>query len=331
MRILPFLIFLGLLASANSLVAQKTVKPFQTHNQSPLLHFFGLPTNPGGSTLGKDEFYLGNYFNISNNATSSIKKGETIYLDGEMYRNEFQFSYGLMSKLELSISIPVVRHSNGIMDSFISNWHETFNLPEKARKAMPRFKLNYFILEDKSSVLSMNESKLGLGDISISIGTPVLDRMNHKLALRSFFKLASGKKDLLIGSGTNDYGFQFTGTIKPVIERGQSAWFYSLGYLRVGNGAVLDQKVTRNVGFGSIGISHNLNNKWYLKSQIDFHSSFYKKANTKQLDNYSGQLTLGVDYFLSDKLVLTGGFIEDIIVNTAPDFSLLFGISYQFK
>ncbi len=331
MKLLYFTLFIVFLMPVNSLLAQKIAKPFQTHNQSPVIHFFGLPTNPGGSILGKGEFYIGNYFNIANNATSAKNKREAIYLDGEMYRNELQFSYGLRSKLELGISIPVVRHSTGVMDSFISDWHETFNLPEKSRRIMPTYNLNYFFLENENFVFNMNESKLRIGDISVSLSTPIFGGKNHKLALRSFLKLATGKKETLVGSGTNDFGFQLTGTIKPIIDRGQSAWFYSFGYLRVGNGAVLDYKVSRNVSFGSIGLAHNVNNKWYLKSQLDFHSSFYKKSDTKQLGYASSQLVMGIDYFLSDKLSLTAAFIEDIIVNTAPDFTLQFGVSYHFK
>ncbi|MBI9056654.1 MAG: DUF3187 family protein [Labilibaculum sp.] len=331
MRALQLLFYFLFLIPINSLLAQKVVRPFQTHNQSPVVHFFGLPTNPGGIVLEKGEFYIGNYFNIANNATSAKKKGEAIYLDGEMYRNELQFSYGFLSKLELGISIPMVRHSAGVMDSFISDWHETFNLPEKSRKVMPTYNLNYFFLENESFVFNMNESKLRVGDISVSLSTPIFSGKSHKLALRSFLKLATGKKETLVGSGTNDFGVQLTGTIKPIIERGQFAWFYSLGYLRVGTGAVLDYKISRNVSFGSIGFSHNLNNKWFLKSQFDFHTSFYKDSETKQLGYASGQLVLGLDYLLTEKLVLTGAFIEDIIVNTAPDFTLQFGVSYHFK
>ncbi len=331
MRILLFLFFTGLLTSANSLVAQKIVKPFQTRNQSPMAHFFGLPTSNGGVILEKGEFYIGNYFNIVNNATNSQNKTEIIYLDGEMYRNDIQFSYGFTSKLELGISIPIVKHIGGIMDSFISDWHAVFNFPEKGRRLMSAYKLQYFVLENEAFLFKMTESKLRFGDISFSLSTSVYNNENHKIALRSFFKLATGEKELLVGSGTTDFGFQFTGSIKPVIERGQFAGYYSMGYLRVGRGSILDGKASRNVGFGSVGISYNLNNKWYLKSQFDFHTSIYKNAHTKQLKKNSGQLVLGADYFVSDKMVLTASFIEDIIVNTAPDFALQFGVSYYFK
>lgn len=331
MKPIRYLCLFCFLLFGNSLLAQEIIKPFQTHNQSPFVHFFGLPSSRGGSLLKKGDLCIGNYFNISNNATSSQKNEETIYLDGEMYRNELQISYGLLSKLEVGILIPVVNHSGGIMDSFISNWHKTFNLPEVGRKGMPAYKLSYFLLENKKVMFNMNSSKLSLGDIAISLSTPLLSGKNHTLAMQSFFKFATGKKDILVGSGTNDIAFQIMGTINPIIERGQFSFFYSLGYLRVGKGAVLDYLTSRSVCFGSIGLAHRINNKFYLKSQVDFHTGFYKKSNTKQLGSSSGQLAFGLDYFSSTKLAFSLALIEDIFVNTSPDLTLQLAVSYHFK
>lgn len=215
MRSLPIFILSGFLLLTNVLLSQELVKPFQTHNQSPLVHFFGIPTNPGGTILNLHEFSFGNYFNIANNATSSLVNTEAIYLDGEMYRNELILAYGLLSNLEVSIQIPIVRHSGGVMDSFIRNWHEAFNLPGRSREYMKEYSLSYFFIENNQVVFEMNDSKLSFGDISISAGTSIVKRQLHHLSLRSFLKLSTGNKENLVGSGTTDYGLQLTGTPNP--------------------------------------------------------------------------------------------------------------------
>lgn len=330
MRGLPIILFLGLITFTNYTIGQELVKPFQTHNQSPLAHFFGIPTNPGGSTLKKNTFYFGNYFNIANNATSAQINEEAIYFDGEMYRNELFLSYGLFSMLEVGITIPVVKHSSGVMDSFISNWHEAFNLPGKSRSFMPSYSLNYFFMEEKEIVFEMKESKLSIGDISISLGTPIYKGVKHEIAFRFFVKLPTGNKENLIGSGTSDFGLQVTGILNPLPKKKQVSLFYSCGYLRIGNGAMLASKITRNVGFGSFGLAYNINNKWYLKSQLDFHSGLYEKSYTIQLGKSSVQLVMGLDYFVKKKLGLSVSFVEDIIVNSSPDFGLQLGVSHIF-
>lgn len=330
MRGLQIFLVFGFFLFTDYAISQELVKPFQTHNQSPLVHFFGIPTNPGGSILKKNTFYFEDYFNIANNATSTEVNQEAIYLDGEMYRNELSLRYGLFSNLEVGISIPIVKHSRGFMDSFISNWHDIFNLPEKSREFMPSYSLDYIFIEDKKVVFEMNESKLSIGDISILLGTPIHKGLKHEISFRSFVKLPIGNKENLIGSGTRDFGFQVTGTLNPFPLRKEVALFYSCGYLRIGNGALLANKITHNVGFGSLGLAYNVNNQWYLKSQLDFHSALYKKSNTKQLGNSSAQLVMGVDYFVSKDLELSLSFVEDIIVNTAPDFVLQLGVSHRF-
>lgn len=330
MRKLQLILFVGFILLTNCALGQKLVKPFQTHNQSPLVHFFGIPTNSGGLILEKNTFWFANYFSIANNATSAQINEEAIYLDGEMYRNELFISYGLFSKLEVGIAIPVVKHSSGVMDSFISNWHDAFNLPGKSRKLMPDYSLNYFFMEEKEMVFEMNESKLSFGDISFSMGVPIVQSPKHDLSFRSFVKLPTGNKANLVGSGTSDFGFQITGMINSLPKRKEFTFYYSGGYLRIGKGALLENKVTRNVGFGSIGLAFNANDNWYLKSQLDFHTSLYEKSYTKQLGNASAQLVLGLDYFVAKDLAISIAFVEDIIVNTAPDFVLQVGVSYQF-
>lgn len=330
MRKVQVFIFIGFLLFTNYALGQKLVTPFQTHNQSPLIHFFGIPTNPGGTILEQNSFFFGNYFNVANNATSAQINDEAIYLDGEMYRNELILRYAMYSKLEVGITIPVVKHSSGVMDSFISNWHDTFNLPGKSRELMPDYSLSYFFMEEKEIIFEMNESNLSFGDISVSIGIPIVQALGHNLSFRSFLKLSTGNKENLIGSGTNDFGFQFTGMTNSSPKRKEFSFYYSGGYLRIGKGAILASKVTRNLGFGSVGLAFNANNNWYIKSQLDFHTSLYEKSYTKQLGKASAQLVLGVDYFIADDLSLTLAFTEDIIVNTAPDFVLQVGLSYQF-
>lgn len=319
-----------MLVMTNHVFSQQQVKAFQTHNQSPLIHSFGLPTNSGGRILDRKSFWLGDYFNMVNNATSVSFLDGTLYFDGEMYRNELSVSYGLFSKLEVGLVIPIVKHSTGIMDTFISNWHDLFGLPGKARSYMPKYDLDYYLIQDQELVFQMNESKLNVGDISFSLGTPILKRPNHDLSFRSYLKIPVGAKEDLIGSGTFDLSFQLSGTVHTIPRKKQVSIYYSGGYLHIGKGALLSDLVSTNVGFGNIGLSYNFNDKWYVKSQFDFHTSFYEKSDTKQLGKSSAQYVLGFDYIIAKNTNLSFCFVEDIIVNTAPDFSLQFGLSHQF-
>lgn len=309
--------------------AQKTVEPFTSQNQSPLIHFFGLPNHYGGKVLSKNDFAFGNYLNIANNATSSQLLTEAIYLDGEMYRNDLILRYGIFDYLQVELSIPLVRHSTGVMDPIISRWHQTFGLPGKAREIMTNYNLTYLYSENEETHILMNESELKFGDIAVKLDVPLVNNKKHLLSVGTFYKFSTGDKKQLIGSGTNDLGIQLSGRISPRYKEKSFTWFYSAGYMHIGSGALLSDILTRNIVFGSIGSAFGLSKRWVPKVQFDFHSGFYKKSATRQLGRESIQLVLGTDYFISDNLNLSFSFSEDLIVNTAPDFVLQFGVSYK--
>lgn len=328
MRFLLFL-FTLIVICINSVVAQFRIEPFPTHNQSPLIHFFGLPVNTGGKVLGKGEFIFNNYLNISNSATRSRILEETIYLDGELYRNDFSVRYGLSNKFELGISIPLVKHSGGIMDPFIKGWHSAFGLPGKSREVMPNQHLAYMYMQNNEAVLLMEKSELNFGDVSIDLSAQLFKGEHNNLIVKSFFKFATGDKANLIGSGTNDYGIQISGENTSIMKSGNLSLFYSTGFLKIGSGAMLSDKLSKNLFFGNIGCGVKLKNKFIPKLQFDFHSEFYKQSATKQLGNKSIQMVLGTDYVVTNTTKLSVSFTEDLIVNTSPDFVLQFGVSFK--
>jgi hypothetical protein len=238
MRIRLVVIFLFVGISVG--YAQNHIEPFHTRNLSPLIHFFGIPNQNGGDVLQKKDFVFGNYLNIANNATLSRLQEETVYLDGEMYRNDIILRYGLFDKLEVELSVPLVRHSSGLMDPFITGWHNTFGLPAKGRDEMENYKLTYLYQENETTYVLMNEGKLDIGDIALRLTTPLLQNDKHLLSLSTFVKFSTGEKSQLIGSGTNDIGFNLSGRLLNDRADKGFTWFYSGGYMRIGSGAVLD-------------------------------------------------------------------------------------------
>ncbi|WP_421921058.1 DUF3187 family protein [Marinifilum sp.] len=327
MKIRVLIIFI--LLDIASAAAQQQVEPFKTHNQSPLIHFFGIPNSSGGNVLSKKQFIFSNCLNIANNATSSQLQEEAIYLDGEMYRNDLFFRYGVSNKLQVEVNVPLIRHSTGLMDPFISGWHETFGLPGKSREVMSNHNLTYLYRENETTHLLLDEGRLDIGDIAVRLTTPILKKSYFQLSFSTSFKLSTGKKDNLIGSGTNDVSFNLSASSFSKQNEQTFTWFYSLGYLHIGSGAVLNDVLSNNVIFGSIGTAYHLSKRWIPKVQFDFHTGFYKGSTTRQLGEESIQLVIGTDFSLSKKLNLSAAFSEDLIVNTAPDFVLQFGVSYQ--
>jgi len=325
-RLLWFFLFstMSLLSSA-----QNEIRPFASHNQSPLIHFFGLPNNEGGTIMAKNKYYLSTRYNLTSNTTNALTPDEFVYFDGEMTRIDLALRYGITNNFEIGLSLPFVRHSSGIMDSSVDEFHQLLGLSGGARALVPNDQIRYMYAQNESSYFNLSEDSFGFGDISFEVGFKLLQGKQHAMALRAYLKFNNGDKEQLIGSGTVDLSYQLSGSLvgtgkKPV------SFFYSLGYLRVGRGSVLENMQVKNVTFGSLGLAVFAKSWLVPKIQFDYHSRFYRNSNTQELGQFGMQFLMGADFILNDHATLTAGFTEDIKINTSPDIVLHLGFGYAF-
>jgi len=310
-------------------LSQTDIKPFSSHNQSPLIHSFGLPYVEGGKIVGLKKFSISSVFNLSSNSTNALTQNEIVYFDGEMARLDLNARYGITKHLEVGLNLPFVNHSKGFMDSSIDGFHNALGLSGGARAKTPRGEMRYAYIQDNISLFNYNESSFGIGDISFELGFKLLEYKTHSMALRTYLKLNNANKSKLLGSGTVDFSFQFSGQTNGLGPR-PAYFFYSFGYLRVGTGSLLEDMQNRNITFASLGLAVKATSWLAPKMQFDYHSKFYKNSMTQELGDYGMQFLLGADFILNEKLILTGGFSEDIKINTSPDFVLHLALNYAF-
>jgi len=324
---LVFLLFFSLWTLVTA--AQSDIRPFASHNQSPLIHFFGLPNNEGGAIMAKNKFYLSARYNLTSNTTNALFQDEFVYFDGEMTRIDLALRYGITNNLEIGLSVPFVRHSSGVMDSSVEDFHNILGLSGGARALVPNNQMRYMYYRNESSYFNLIEESFGLGDISFEVGLKLLQGKKHAMALRAYLKLNNGDKEQLIGSGTVDLSYQLSGS---TVGAGQNpvSFFYSLGYLRVGRGSVLENMQIKNVAFGSLGLAVVANSWLVPKVQLDYHSRFYKDSQTQELGQFGMQFLMGADFILNQHATLTAGFTEDIKLNSSPDIVLHLGLGYAF-
>ena len=309
--------------------SQTDVRPFASHNQSPLIHSFGLPNVEGGNIMPKNKLSISSVFNLSSNSTNAFSSNEIVYFDGEMARIDFQARYGIGSRFEMGLNIPIINHSKGFMDSSINGFRDFMGMSGGARASTPIGEFLYAYEQNGESLFNIDASAFGVGDISFELGYKIVDSKTHAMALRAYLKMNNADKLKLLGSGTLDLSVQFSGQTKGVGPR-PAYFFYSLGYLRIGDGSLLESMQMNDVAFASLGLAVSVN-KWLVpKMQVDYHSKFYKNSLTQELGDYGMQLLLGADIVLNKRMVLTAGFAEDIKINTSPDFVLHMGLNYTF-
>jgi len=309
--------------------SQTDVRPFASHNQSPLIHSFGLPNVEGAYIMAKNKLSISSVFNVSSNSTNAFTTNEIVYFDGEMARIDFQARYGIGSGFEVGLNIPIINHSKGFMDASINGYHNFMGMSGGARASTPIGEILYAYEQNGKSFFNIDASAFGVGDIGFELGYKILESNTHAMALRAYLKMNNADKTKLLGSGTLDFSLQFSGQTTGVGPK-PAHFFYSLGYLRIGDGSLLESMQMNNVAFASLGLAVSVN-KWLVpKMQLDYHSKFYKNSLTQELGDYGMQFLLGADFVLNKKMILTAGFAEDIKINTSPDFVLHIGLNYTF-
>ncbi len=309
--------------------SQIDIKPFASHNQGPLIHSFGLPNVEGGRIVEKGKFSISSILILASNSTNALNQNEIVYFDGEMARLDLNAKYGITKRFEIGLNLPFINHSEGFMDSSIDGFHGALGMSGGARANTPIGQMLYTYVRNEKSLLNFNKSSFGIGDISFELGFKLFDHKRHSMALRAYLKLNNADKRKLLGSGTTDFSFQFSGQTSGLGPR-PAYFFYSLGYLRVGKGSLLEDMQNRNIKFASLGLAVKATSWLAPKIQFDYHSKFYQNSMTQELGDSAVQLLLGADFIINEKMILTGGFSEDIKINTSPDFVLHLALNYSF-
>jgi len=142
--------------------------PFSVRNLSPTALVHGLAIAESSNVLSPGEKMAQVSFDLVNNATSNQSLNEAIILDGETYIGTLSIRYGLSERLQAGIDIPYIQHANGFLDSFISDWHDFFGLPNGDRDKFPDDQLNYFGKDGKEG-FNVNSEDGGFGDLRANL------------------------------------------------------------------------------------------------------------------------------------------------------------------
>ena len=92
-------------------------------------------------------------------------------MDAEVIETRFHVEHSFWPKISLRAELPWRRVSGGSLDGFIENWHDFFGLPNGSRNRLPRDELLIEYRMADKTLLLVDESASGIGDI------PAVDRL----------------------------------------------------------------------------------------------------------------------------------------------------------
>ena len=310
----------ALLAAAATLPAQ--ADPLPTRNENPLLAPYGIPNVLPSRLPAAGNGSVAATFNWSNSMTIEDERGRQFTMDGEGQELRLEIVHGFTDALAVRAELPWRHLSGGSLDGLVDNWHELWGLPHGDRDKVPRDQLHIEYGEGENVLLRVDDSASGLADIPVSLGYQLMATDRNALAAWLTAKIPVGNAEDLTGSEAFDVALSVAGQTQ-LAEHWQIFGQADLTWL--GNGDVLPSLQQDYVWSAMAGITWNAWRGLDLTVQVDANSRVFDAPAT----NVTGDavvLNFGGSYRTQGGWRFDLGFGEDLTVDAAPDFNVVFGV-----
>lgn len=304
--------------------------PLRVRNLSPLLLVQSLATAEPARLVasGSTRAYID--LDLASHAILARPGTEQIHLDGETLVATLGLRHALSERLQLGIDLPWVRHDEGALDDFISDWHNFFGLPDGDRNTLPDDELAIRYQRNGEELLNFERPADGLGDLRLRLAWQVARSGPSATALHLALKLPSGDADRLTGSEGWGVDLALAHDHRFVLERAATAAIWAgLGGSWLGDGEILvDQAVTWAAN-AWLGAGWSPLDWLAFKLQFDTRTPLYDSDLT-ELGSAALSVAMGGTLVVAERTYLDLYVGEDLAVNTAPDVTFHLGLSRVF-
>ena len=299
--------------------------PLYTGNHAPFAGLLGFPALRDAAVLPRGAFRAELHSSLANSHSTSARAGEAVNLDGETLSLVARTAYGLGAGWDIEAEVSWTRHSPGVLDRWIDDWHDVWGLPEGDRPGAPRDLID-FAYRGPEGRFALRDTTAGIGRLHLAVTRTLWQGRGHALSARAGAKLGVGKAADLLGGGDDAY---VSGHWTRAGRGARSlTWHAQAGLLRAGASPVLPGIAERSPWFAGVGVEWPAWRRLHLKLQLDTHAPFADSA-LKELGEPSMLLTVAGAGSLATRWEVEFGFTEDIAPRTAPDFTPRFGVRYR--
>lgn len=309
----------GILAAIVSEGAEAP-SPFYLHNSNPLLQTLGAPAMQGGELTPGGALAHRWVFSLTNHADTSVVNGEEVELDGESYVLELALRYGVGSKLELGVDLPLVAHADGVFDNLIEGFHDLVGLSNHEREGPPNV-LRFFYQRNGVTGFDIDDAGVGLGDVRLAAAYSLAEGDGRALAIRAQAELPTGDAEQLRGNGAVDLSVVLDATDRRTFAGSRTSLFGRIGLVAPGDGDVLSELQEDWVPLASAGLAWQWTERTSLQAQVDFEGS-YLDTELEPLGSSTKVTVGGSHQFGEGGPRLSIALIEDLFSDATPDFGL---------
>lgn len=304
---------------------------FQLANENPLTAIHGLPKQ-----LSADKFLKPGQHSVSISLDASshfIKKqsgDDALLIDGETLTAEISAEFAVTDTFHWGVRIPYVYHSGGFLDSTVDTWHEVTGLPDGGRSTEPADQLSYQYIKDGAVAYQLSSDENSAGDIAVFAHWLQTPGENWQLGYNAQFKAPTGKASSLSGSEASALALWADfATFEKAGKRLHHN--FAAGISFHDRGEILSQQQENIIPFLSYTGAWRWSDNVTLKGQIYGHGPVWQDSEITAFTQEALQGALGINWDYSNQ----GGYeyelalVEDLLVRTAPDVSVIFTVTQR--
>ncbi len=324
---LALIALVGWLASLPAGASDPVAEPFRTRNLNPLMAIFGAPAWETAAGAGVRSVDL--VVDVANHDWVEQAGSHRADLDVETWRKALLYRRTLTQDWSLSVELPWIRQSGGVLDRFIDRWHRAFGLPEGSRnlraagQVLMRF--DDGDIQSDGAPYERLRSASGMGDVRVAVNRRLGDQ---GLTLGLALKLPTGREDLLAGSGAADLAVTMVRVRSGRFAARPASYFWGAGVLAAGRPAQATFDRERVVPVAMVGGAWLFAPRLGIKGQLDLHGRYYRSRLA--VGQPGAQLTLGGWWRFAPQAWFEFGVNEDLTVNVSPDVVLHTSLRWAF-
>jgi len=300
--------------------------PIAIINQHPPTQLFLAPVPEAATVLRPGESFARFKLDWSNNIIRELDDGVIWDFDFETVRVELDYHRHLAGG-ELSARLPYYSRSHGVLDSIIADWQNFFGQRNGHRDDFPDYLYRYTIVTRDGVVYNEEGDTHGVGDLALGYKYQLWQREDGReaAAVRAGVKLPLGDSGKAMGSGNLDW------QLGALYQRQFGERFR--GYANV-DWVFVGEPDWQNIAHQDMLVTV-LALEYAWRPGTTFVAQYRRQGNplrsgNEEADKGSQELALGFNRRLSDHLIWSGGFNEDVNPDTASDFVMMTHLRWEF-
>ncbi len=227
---------------------------------------------------------------------------------------------------ELSVQLPFYYRDRGWLDPVMATWHSIFGLPNGLRDRYADNRYRYTIRMRNGLVYGDGPGARGVGDLSVGYKQALWDRGNGRdaAALRAMVKAPTGDPQHAMGSGNWDFSL---GALYQRQLRAHLRAYANVDY--IWTGAPEWDIAANDLLISNWALEYSVSPRTTVLAQYRINTNPLR-TGSKEADKNAQELTFGFNHRIQPNMVWSGGFVEDINPETAPDFVISTDLKWEF-